>query len=365
MRLAQQSSVTPAHYTSADLFALEQERIFARHWQFVGFADQLAGHQDFITGRLAGRDIVVQNFDGVLKGFRNVCSHRHARIRDADCGNGLLRCPYHGWTYNADGVPVGIPGNSEYFGLDRAARQQLALTAVAVERCGDFVFARLATEGVSLAEHLGEFADRLVMLSHTFTDTIADVRVTWPANWKIAAESTLETYHVDMVHRDSLAQVTPDQPAFVTELCRDHSLGHLDIAEDATKWWRKVARTLKLQRLDQYDGFDHFHIFPNLFIPISYGSLICVQTYEPTAPGECRLRYNLRLAKPAGPQNEEARRVIATSLADFNRLNIEEDIAITSTVQAGAANASSPAMLGLNENRLAHFHQAYLRYLGN
>jgi phenylpropionate dioxygenase-like ring-hydroxylating dioxygenase large terminal subunit len=115
----------------------------------------VANHQDFIRAEIAGRSILVQNFDGLLRGFYNVCSHRHARLRATDCGNGLLRCPYHGWTYNAEGVPVGIPGNSEYFGLDRDARQSLALRSVAVECCGDLVFARLASDGPDLATALG------------------------------------------------------------------------------------------------------------------------------------------------------------------------------------------------------------------
>jgi hypothetical protein len=154
--------------------------------------------------------------------------------------------------------------------------------------------------------------------------------------------------------------VTPNQPVFQTNLSGPHSLGHLEIADDAAKWWRKMVRTLKLQRLERYGGFHHFHIFPNLFIPISFGSFICLQTYEPIDASSCRLRYHLRLAKPTGPQSEAARRLVANTLAEFNLLNIKEDIAITSAVQAGVADASRPAMLGTNEARLAHFHQAFL-----
>src|ERR1700733_7788677 len=89
-------------YTDAAVLAAEQERVFARSWHFVGLKSSLAEPDDWIAIEIAGRGITIQNFDGELRGFRNVCSHRHARLR-AECrGNGLLRCPYHGWTYNGE-----------------------------------------------------------------------------------------------------------------------------------------------------------------------------------------------------------------------------------------------------------------------
>src|ERR1700690_3970901 len=84
----------PADYVAAETFAAERAHLFERSWQLVGLCSDLARHQDFITAELAGRSVVIQNFDGALRGFHNVCSHRHARLRSANCGNGLLRCPY-------------------------------------------------------------------------------------------------------------------------------------------------------------------------------------------------------------------------------------------------------------------------------
>src|ERR1700735_1590778 len=347
--------LAPADYFAPEIFAAEQERLFVRSWQLVGLRNDLARHQDFITADLAGRTILIQNFDGALRGFHNVCSHRHARLRAAEGGNGLLRCPYHGWTYNADGVPVGIPGNAEYFGLDAAGRQDRALSAVSVATLGSFVFARLAPDGPGLNSALGAYAEAIEQISQTFTDQIADCTVIWTANWKLAVESAVEVYHAGLVHPETFARVTPNSPVFESGFTGDHSFGHLAMAADGVAWWERVGQRLKLARLRRFSDYDHYHLFPNLMLALSHGSLMCLQTYEPIDTMSCRLRYRLRLARADGPQNPAVRKAVVDTLCEFNRRVVEEDVAITTEVQTGVGQATRPAFLGSNETRLAHF----------
>jgi choline monooxygenase len=354
------SEVSPRDYVDPEVLAREQQHIFARHWQFVGFADELARHNDFVTAEIAGRSILVQNFDGILRGFHNVCAHRHARIHSAPCGNRFLQCPYHGWAYNADGVPVGIPGNAQYFGLDSVARQRLALKPVAVASHGGFVFARLSTEGPELASALGGYGEAIEEISRNFTDPIADCTVLWTANWKLAVESAVEVYHAGMIHPETFAKVTPNSPVFEGGFDGAHSFGHLAMAADGAAWWERVGQRLKLARLKRFSDYDHYHLFPNLMIALSHGSLMCLQTYEPIDVTSCRLRYRLRLARAEGPQNPAVRKAVIDTLCDFNRRVVEEDVAITTEVQHGVAQATRPAMLGNNERRLAHFQARYL-----
>lgn len=358
--LSAAAAVPPGHYVDPDIFRLEQERIFARHWQLVGLAGDLSRHNDFVTAEIGGRSILVQNFDGALRGFHNVCAHRHARLHKDSCGNQFLQCPYHGWTYNADGVPVGIPGNNRFFGLDAPARQGLALTPVAVATLGRFVFARLDPDGPSLPAALGAYAQPIGEISERFTDLVADCSVTWTANWKLAVESAIEVYHAGLIHPETFARVTPNSPVFEGGFEGSHSFGHLAMAEDGIQWWEQVGRRLKLARLARYSDYDHYHLFPNLMIALSHGSLICLQTYEPIDVSSCRLRYRLLLAGAEGPQNPAVRKAVTDRLAEFNRRVVEEDVAITAEVQRGVGQAVRPAILGSNERRLAHFQRSYL-----
>jgi len=94
--------------------------------------------------------VTIQNFRGQIVGFLNVCSHRATQMRVCGRGNGLLRCPYHGWVYNQSGVPVGIPDNDRLFQLTTTDREALALRSVAVEARGGLLFLRLSDDNPDL-----------------------------------------------------------------------------------------------------------------------------------------------------------------------------------------------------------------------
>ena len=106
--------IPSSYYHDETVLRIENERLFGRTWHFAGFAFDLADDNDYVSLEIAGKSIVVQNFEGKLGAFLNVCSHRFSEIRCEPKGNGPLRCPYHGWTYNAEGVPVGIPSRPRF-----------------------------------------------------------------------------------------------------------------------------------------------------------------------------------------------------------------------------------------------------------
>jgi len=143
------------------------------NWLFAGLADRLAEEGDHLTIDLPGLSVTIQNFRGELAGFLNVCSHRATRLRPRGCGKGHLRCPYHGWTYNSRGVPIGIPENEALFGLSREDKEKLALKSVEVEACGSFVFLRVASGGPPLKDHLGRLAGELEARSLTAADRVS------------------------------------------------------------------------------------------------------------------------------------------------------------------------------------------------
>ncbi|QCG92131.1 Rieske 2Fe-2S domain-containing protein [Azospirillum sp. TSH100] len=139
-------------------------------WFHLGMADDLATPNAFVTTRVGAVPLVAQNIKGRVVAFRNVCTHRFAVIHGEPAGCGPLRCPYHGWSFDADGVPVGLPFNPTDFQLEAEGRRRLALHPASLARCGRLVFVRVAVDGPSLEEELGTslFA-RLTALSDAFT----------------------------------------------------------------------------------------------------------------------------------------------------------------------------------------------------
>ena len=116
-------------------------------WFFVCPVDLMADDDRHVTIDLPELSITLQNFRGTLSGFRNLCAHEQLPIRAAGFGQGPLRSQHHGWTYNADGVPVGIPDGDERADLDLAGRTALALRQIGVAVVEGGVFARVEDDG--------------------------------------------------------------------------------------------------------------------------------------------------------------------------------------------------------------------------
>jgi len=197
-----------AFYTDAEVFRLEQERLFARHWTAVAVGAELPSPGDVKPVEIAGRPVLlVRGRDGTIAAFHNVCSHRGMTLYQAPCsGQAVLRCPYHSWAYGLDGrlraTPfVGGPQQNSHPDFDRADK---GLKPVRVAVQWDIVFVDLSGEAPELAEWLAPIGRRwagydLSLLRH---GALADStgRFELKANWKLAMENFCESYHLPWVH---------------------------------------------------------------------------------------------------------------------------------------------------------------------
>ena len=351
----------PSRYVTRDIFEQEERQIFEPAWLFAGFTDQLDKENDFLTFRVGRHSIVVQRFQDGIKAFRNVCSHRFAEIQSAPCGNRALRCPYHGWQYDQNGVPIGIPGNREFFGLDEEGRKARSLEQFNVAICGRFVFVRMSANGPDLNDYLGHYAQILEGLSDLFEETYAEKQIDWDANWKIGIESVLEVYHVGPVHPESFAEMT--RPGWDCEYEGPHSTGTSYLSEMSEKWWSRLIRKADIQASKTLINYDHFVIWPNLAVGLTRGANLSVQTYHPLQAEGCKLHYRLRMAKSdkSGKAVDALRRAAQKSLAEFNERVLEEDRIVSESCQRGMRQKQTSPIHGRNEGRIKHFHASIAR----
>src|SRR3954453_4417961 len=72
-------------FTDPEIYELEQERIFAKAWFFLGHESEIAEEGDVVP-RTCGIDpvILVRDDEGVVRAFLNSCRHRGMRVCRTD-----------------------------------------------------------------------------------------------------------------------------------------------------------------------------------------------------------------------------------------------------------------------------------------
>jgi phenylpropionate dioxygenase-like ring-hydroxylating dioxygenase large terminal subunit len=187
-------------YLNPELYELEYEAFFLARWQFVGHVNQLAEPGDYLTVDL-GRDnvIVIRNKDMTLRGFLNVCRHRGSRLLDGQGScQGVIKCPYHGWTYTFDGRLLGVPKEYDFPEIER---EENGLHEVEVEEFHGLVFVRIRPGRHTVAEMFGDTSRYLEMYDvANYVPCFPESRQEWQANWKVAWDNYLENYHIPVGH---------------------------------------------------------------------------------------------------------------------------------------------------------------------
>lgn len=188
------------YYYDAELYAREQERVFARTWQLVCHQSEIANPGDFRRHRIAGEDIfVIRGKDGTVRGFYNVCRHRASQLIDEETGNkpSVIVCPYHSWTYDHEGKLRGAVNCENVKGFDK---DDFTLARVAVEVFLGFVFVNLDTDAAPLAGRLGPLEDWMRRECPGIDGYKRVYRVDneVPCNWKLLVENLIESYHLEL-----------------------------------------------------------------------------------------------------------------------------------------------------------------------
>lgn len=207
-----QRTLTGPEYWDPAIWELEKERIFYSQWFCVGRSEQVSEPGDFAVVEVAEESVVLtRNKAGQVRGFYNSCAHRGTRLCDGSGSlkSSVIKCPYHAWTYDTDGVLVGSPNVREDEGFDRSL---YPLSAVHVDEFEGWLFVNLSDDDpVSLADWIANDPNEPLAYSRWNQGDLRigfvrsyDVR----ANWKIIVDNYNECLHCPSVHPE-LVKVVP------------------------------------------------------------------------------------------------------------------------------------------------------------
>jgi choline monooxygenase len=206
-------------YTEPEIWSLEQERIFARTWQYVGHAGMVARPGDFFTAWAGRIPVVVTHAeDGETRALVNVCRHRGSLVADGSGNRKTLQCPYHAWTYGLDGRLRAAP-RADF------EPEGVALEPLRLERWGPFLFVNADADAEPLAATLADVPRDVAEVGLAVDTLRFHHRSDWSvaANWKVVAENFLECYHCAVAHPSFTALVDVSPDAYRLEVGRLHS----------------------------------------------------------------------------------------------------------------------------------------------
>ncbi len=373
--------IPPAGYFDAATFAAERERVFLRNWLFAGTTAQLLNHEDYRRIEICGVSVILQNFHGEIKAFNNVCTHRFARIHAEPAGNRPLKCRYHGWIYNGEGLPYAIPRKPFISEITPATLCDYRLSRWHVRTVGPLIFIKKEDAGEALADddfdaQLDEYAAPLAQLAAACGELVEQTDYEVKANWKLVVENTLEGYHVDCVHPNTirklgmsgLTKVTNDEapssaPALGSrfDFAGQNSAVFSPLNPEVSA---RMDRTYKFLagRPQQLDGYRHYYFFPNFVIASTRGESFSIQRVLPIDEQTTQLSSFLFATNGLGDLTKmEAalRKQFYQSAAEFVQAIFVEDGAICEEVQRGVAFAHTAGVLSDEEERICAFHTAY------
>jgi phenylpropionate dioxygenase-like ring-hydroxylating dioxygenase large terminal subunit len=358
--------------TLTDPAAFEAEQARLGHaWTLLGLTTDLAHDGDWIRARLGGRSVFVQRFGDNLRGFENVCLHRFYPLRTEDRGNGVIRCGFHHWQYNEEGVAVGIPKCKDMFGVtprEMGAR----LGPVEVATCGVLVFGRFPGGGAggTLEASLGDAYPILSAVCNAKRPPRA-LRTDVAANWKLLYHITLDDYHLVAVHPSTFGK-GGYLPADVARYYRFglHS-AYFYGGKDGD-----LARMARECREGTFrpDDYKIFQIFPNLLVSIASAGLswyVVIHQYVPVSHERSVLRgWFFPLPFTSADPNwlhGVARRIAAPFvpwvMPFFMRRINREDNSICEGIQTVAHQIEGFPILGRHETRIEWFEETYADFM--
>ncbi len=187
-------------YLDPAVYAAEQERIFARTWQWIAHESELPKPGDYVTATIAGRPIVAcRDPEGRINAFLNTCTHRGAVLAPLSRGSspGGLVCFYHGWCFAPDGRLTAAPLSDAYG--EGLAKGCYDAPPVRLETFAGSVFVNLDAGADSLTEFLGDAGPYIERFTGK-AEVLGRVRWRLPGNWKLFSENYRDNYHPMFAH---------------------------------------------------------------------------------------------------------------------------------------------------------------------
>jgi choline monooxygenase len=340
--------LTNDFYTEQRYFEMDRDQVLGKNWACIGFASDLPTNAyvkpvDFMGLPL----LMMRNREGQVQVFHNVCSHRGVKlVQEAGTIQGMIRCPYHSWTYDLNGALRGTPhvGGINQHKDERFACEKHGLKALRSAIWMDMVFINLSGDAPPLEDALAPLTERWkqflgddgmsLMRREAHSGAMA---IEVNCNWKLAVENYCEAYHLPWVH-PSLNTYSRLEDHY--NILFDQFAGQGSYAYNLSDVAGTHLPMFPSWPTDRLRNAEYVAFFPNVLLGIQADHAFAMML-EPIAPGKTveHLRLFYVGDEALDPHYEAARNAVMESW----RVVFAEDIASVEGMQKGR---SSPGYNG-------------------
>jgi len=271
-----------AFYTDQDIFDLDLDRIFRRHWIPAGSARRIPEKGQWYTFEIDQDSIIItRGFDDQVHAMHNVCRHRGSRVCYEQEGQGKgLVCPYHAWAYALDGTLLGAGAMPCEFD-----KSEHGLKQIPVKVYHGTVMIYLGEGDPPDISDVENDIDPMLSIFELDKAKMA-ARMVWdiPANWKLVVENFAECYHCGPAHPEYCSVMAVAQPGTTG------AAAHKKSFDQMTRDWETYAKSLghPTGKVDTSDSSIH----TCSRIPIGEGKLSQSKGGKQIAPTMGRFKAN-------------------------------------------------------------------------
>ncbi|HIG43860.1 MAG: SRPBCC family protein [bacterium] len=354
-------------YTSAERAKDEWEVMFQNFPQVMGLSGDLPEPGSFITSEDLGKPLLMtRDNDGKFHAFLNVCSHRGTIVESETRGKkNIFSCRFHAWGYSGKGDLISVPKEDHFGPVDKSCNGLVELSAE--EKHGLLWVHPKAGAEFDLEELLGDLGDELDSWGYGDLQFGAMDTYVTPMNWKLAIDTFGETYHFNVLHKNTLGQVLYGNVQCYDTYNKNHRMmlcaREIDRFRDLPEeQWDVLKATTPVYYL-----FPNIQLIPSGRIPglphdmLSGATLVRVYPNKEN-PHESFSQISF-YTNPAIP--DEMRIGMSERMTGFSEIIRDEDYVAAAASHEGArSGAREYFMFGRNEPALHHYHNTYNEILG-
>jgi phenylpropionate dioxygenase-like ring-hydroxylating dioxygenase large terminal subunit len=327
--------VNPNYYFDQKIFDRELEKIFNKS-SFVCEADFLGGKDSYYSYLNFGRPTTARKQGEEYKLIENICLHRSNVIDPLGQGNREFKCNYHGWKYANDGELSRAPM------VELGCINKRVLKSVGLKNYKELLF---VDEVGGVAEEIG----LLDSLEYHDCGTFYRSELLHDCNWKLLIENVVESYHISFAHPESFVPTGITSTSATANKYKGRS-SFFEIQNKAIN----IA-------VDQYSkNYRHAHIYPNLFLSVSAGLVGFMSYVVPVSPDKTVLKWRLFETQEMLKLKSSVRKILQKNSIEFTTRVLNEDLMLLNSSQVGLRYSRNEFQLQSFEERISHFHSAYL-----